>query len=242
MRLTIILLIISLQFSFLLADENFMNFLKSALEKNPKLNAERANLNSVKQNINISRSEFLPNITLEGTQTSTTSTNRTNNNGASITDTNLDTETKSIIIDQKIFQGFQGYNSMKKSKLEYERANFEFKSIQQEIILNTAEVYFDLIYKDKNKKFNELNVDLFERQVETDKARLQKGEITLTDLAQSESSLAGANAKLISADTELLSAKANFKRIVQSEPPEKISFTNDLNMKLPITLKNYDFG
>ena len=238
MRLTIILLIISLQFSFLLADENFMNFLKSALEKNPKLNAERANLNSVRQNINISRSEFLPNITLEGTQTSTTSTNRTNNNGASITDTNLDTETKSIIIDQKIFQGFQGYNSMKKSKLEYERANFEFKSIQQEIILNTAEVYFDLIYKDKNKKFNELNVDLFERQVETDKARLQKGEITLTDLAQSESSLAGANAKLISADTELLSAKANFKRIVQSEPPEKISFTNDLNMKLPITLKN----
>ena len=37
-----------------------------------------------------------------------------------------------------------------------------------------------------------LNVSLFERQVETDNARLQKGEITLTDLTQSESSLAGA--------------------------------------------------
>ena len=38
------------------------------------------------------------------------------------------------------------------------------------------------------------------RQVETDKARLQKGEINLTDLAQSESSLAGANAEFYKAE------------------------------------------
>ena len=47
-------------------------------------------------------------------------------------------------------------------------------------------MYFNLIFKDKNKKFNLSNVDLFERQVELDKARLQKGQITLTDLAQSD--------------------------------------------------------
>ena len=41
----------------------------------------------------------------------------------------------------------------------------------------------------------------------SDSARSQKGEITLTDLAQSESSLAGANAKLIKAQTELLASK-----------------------------------
>ena len=37
-------------------------------------------------------------------------------------------------------------------------------------------------------------MSLFERQVESDSARLQKGEITLTDLAQSEFLFAGANA------------------------------------------------
>ena len=41
----------------------------------------------------------------------------------------------------------------------------------------------------------------------------KKGEITLTDLAQSESSLAGANANLIKAKTELLSSKTNFQRV-----------------------------
>ncbi len=237
MKNLIYFILMNLLFFSAYADENFMNYLNSALDKNPKLNSERANLNAVKQNINISRSEFFPNITLEGTQTSTTSTNRTNTDGSSLTDTNLDTESKSISIDQKIFQGLQGYNSMKKSKLEVKKAEFQLKKTQQEIILNTAEVYFDLIFNNKNKEFNSSNVDLFERQVETDKARLQKGEITLTDLAQSESSLAGANAKLIAAETQLLSAKANFEKIIQIKPPENFVFKNNLMMKLPTSLK-----
>ena len=44
-----------------------------------------------------------------------------------------------------------------------------------------------------------MNIDLLERQVETDQNRLEKGEINLADLAQSESSLAGARAELITA-------------------------------------------
>ena len=64
------------------------------------------------------------------------------------------------------------------------------KNIEQETILETVTVIYDLVFQSKSKNFNLANVDLFERQVESDKARLQKGEITLTDLAQSESSLA----------------------------------------------------
>ena len=111
------------------------------------------------------------------------------------------TETKKLLLEQKIFQGFQGYNTLKKSELEFSRANFSLKNMQQKTILDAASVYFDLNYRSKTKKFNLLNVDLFERQVESDNARVQKGEITLTDLAQSESSLAGAKASFISSDT-----------------------------------------
>ena len=60
------------------------------------------------------------------------------------------------------------------------------------------------------KNLTSSNVNLFERQVDSDNARLQKGEITLTDLAQSESSLAGARANLIKAKTELLASKNKF--------------------------------
>ena len=65
---------------------------------------------------------------------------------------------------------------------------------------------------------------MFERQVESDNARLQKGEITLTDLAQSESSLAGARANLIKAKTELSSSKSNFERVTREKTPDILKF------------------
>ena len=72
-------------------------YIEKALENNLQLNAERKNFESAKQDKNISRSEFLPSITLSGDQTSTTSTNRTNQSGSSLADSNSDTETKKIL-------------------------------------------------------------------------------------------------------------------------------------------------
>ena len=63
-------------FSEISAEESFNFYLKKALENNLELKAERKKLDSVKQSKNISRSEFLPSITISGDQTSVTSTNR----------------------------------------------------------------------------------------------------------------------------------------------------------------------
>ena len=64
-------------FTNLNAKENLKFYFKKAIKNNLELNAERKNLESAKQEKNISRSEFLPSITISGDQTSTTSTNRT---------------------------------------------------------------------------------------------------------------------------------------------------------------------
>ncbi len=221
-------------FSNVNANENLNFYVGKAIKNNLKLNAERKSLESAKQSKNISRSEFLPNITISGDQTSSTSTNRKNQSGEILADTNLDTESKKISLEQKIFSGFKGINTFKKSELETQRANLELKKVEQQTILDTAFAYFDLIYKSKNEKFNISNVNLFERQVEFDNARLQKGEITLTDLAQSESSLAGAKAKLIKAKTELLSSKTNFERITR----EKVPLLENLKEAIIIDLPN----
>ena len=99
------LLIILLFFSIsnLQAKDNLVFYIGKAIENNLQLNAERKNFESAKQDKNISRSEFLPSITLSGDQTSTTSTNRTNQSGASLADSNSDTESKKISVEQKIF-------------------------------------------------------------------------------------------------------------------------------------------
>ena len=93
--------------TYLHAQDNLKFYIEKALENNLQLNAERKNFESAKQSKNISRSEFLPSITISGDQTSTTSTNQTNQSGTSLADSNSDSESKKISVDQKIFSGFK---------------------------------------------------------------------------------------------------------------------------------------
>tara|TARA_X000001036_G_scaffold330773_1_gene309494 strand:- start:1400 stop:2689 length:1290 start_codon:yes stop_codon:yes gene_type:complete len=223
--------------SYLEAQDNLNFYIKKALSNNLQLNAERKNFESAKQSKNISRSEFLPSITLSGDQTSTSSTNRTNQSGASLADSNSESEKTKITIEQKIFSGFKGFNTFKKSELETQKANLSLQKVEQQTILDTTSAYFDLIFKSKNEEFNSSNVNLFERQVDSDGARLQKGEITLTDLAQSESSLAGARANLIKAKTELLTSKTNFERVTREKSPNIKNLNDKVFLMLPATLE-----
>ena len=237
MRIFLLIVFFLCSLNSALSAENLIFFIESAYKNNPKLNAERENFKATEQNINISRSEYLPSISINGNVNSVQSFNKTGNSGNVLPDSSSDTETKEISIDQKIFQGFVGYNSLKKSQLEVKKGKNQLKKVEQEIILGTASAYYDLIYSTKKKEFNRMNVDLFERQVETDSIRLQKGEITLTDLAQSESSLADSKAKLIAAETELLTAKMEFERITGVNAPILITENKKLNLNLPKSLK-----
>ena len=236
MKKLALILYLVLTFCNLQAEDNLKFYVEKALKNNFQLNAERKNFESAKQNKNISRSEFLPSITLSGDQSSSTSTNRLNQSGASLGDSNLDSESKTFSVEQKIFSGFKGLNTFKKTELETKKAELDLKKTEQQTILDSASAYFDLIFKSKNEKFNLSNVSLFERQVESDSARVQKGEITLTDLAQSESSLAGANASLIKAKTELLSSITNFERVTREKAPEVKSLNENIILILPKTL------
>ena len=236
MKKLIISLVSLLIFTNLQAEDDLKFYVEKALKNNFQLNAERKNLESVKQSKNISRSEFLPSITLSGDQSSSTSSNRTNQNGATLSDTNLDSESKIFSVEQKIFSGFKGLNTFKKSELETQKAELSLRRAEQQTILDSASAFFDLIFKSKNEIFNMLNISLFERQVESDSARLQKGEITLTDLAQSESSLAGANANFIKAQTEFLASKTNFERITREKVPNVKNLNEKLSLILPESL------
>jgi outer membrane protein len=238
MKKIIITLIVLFLFSNLQAEGDLKFYIEKSLKNNLQLNAERKNFESAKQSKNISRSEFFPSITLSGDQTSSETTNRTNQSGAGLSDTNLDSEKKTLSVEQKIFSGFKGLNTFKKTELETQKATLSLKNVEQQTILDTTFTYFDLIFKSKNERFNFSNVNLFERQMESDSARLQKGEITLTDLAQSESSLAGANADLIKAKTELLVSKTNFERVTRETTPEIENLSEKVALILPNSLND----
>ena len=90
---------------------------------------QRQNLKIANQEKNISRSEFLPSIKITGKQKSTTSSNKVSQNGSSLQDSNLDSESKSISLEQK-FSGLKKLNTFKKSELENEKSKLEFKKAE----------------------------------------------------------------------------------------------------------------
>ncbi len=233
----IFILLLFYLFSTNLNAQDLIKTLSDAFKNNSKLNAERASLEASKQEVNISRGEFLPSITLSGDKATQKDTDRTNLSGISLQDTNSKPESRSVLVEQKIFEGFGNYNNLKKSKLKLEYAKFELNKLEQEVLLTAADAYYNLGYNFKNFEFNQSNVELFERQVESDRARLERGEINLTDFAQSESSLAGAQAKLITASNELISGKKNFKKIIGSNSPEEIDLSFFPKLKIPSTLE-----
>jgi len=115
-------------------------------------------------------------------------------------------------------------------------AEYQLKKMEQEILLDAAKAHADLLLSLKKLNINLMNIDLLERQVETDQNRLERGEINLTDLAQSESSLAGATAALIAAQNDLVTSRTNFERIIGKKPTENIKEIKEINLNLPESL------
>ena len=188
--------------------------LLQAYNQNPELNAERQNIEVSKENVKISRSKFLPSVTLSGTKSQENTEKLTDRNGANSAFTNTNPKIQSINIEQKIFQGFSGLASIEKSKIGLILAEAKLLKIEQDILYKAVEAYSGIIFADKKLKINQNNVNLLERQVETNQARLERGQITLVDLAQSESSLAGAQAKFLQAKNETVTAKLTYEKII----------------------------
>ena len=211
--------------------------LLQAYNENPVLNAERENIESSKEDVKISRSQFLPSVTLSSSKSQEDTKKLTNRNGTNSAITNVDPKMQSIDIQQKIFQGFAGVASMEKSKIGLNLADAKLLKTEQDILYKAVEAYSGLIFTDEKLKINKNNINLLERQVETDQARLERSQITLADLAQSESSLAGAQAKLIQAKNEAVTAKLIYVKIIG--PINDISTLDkklDLDFKIPTDL------
>ena len=211
-------LIIIIFFSIICLNQSYATTLIQALSKaykdNSKLNAERENLEISKEEINEAKSDFLPSVTISGYVSNENTTKLTNRSGADVQSTDVEPSQESILIEQTLFQGLGGVANLKKSNIGLELSKSRLKKAEQEILFEAIEAYTNLIINKKKVGINILNVNLIERQVENDKNRLERSEINLTDLAQSEASLAGANAKLIETQNQLITSKLDYEKTI----------------------------
>ena len=146
--------ILIILFSFLIFSQSnaddLMKALSDAYYKNPELNAERENILISKEDLKISRSEFLPSVTITGSKSEQTTEKLTDRTGADTAITDVDTETQKITIEQTLFQGLGGKADLDKSKIGIDLAEANLLKKEQEIILTAAEAYSGLTLAKKS--------------------------------------------------------------------------------------------
>ena len=220
-----IFFIFVLNISHVLSD-NLYDALKITYKNNKELNAERENVNIAEQDLKISKGNYLPSGTITGSKSQQDTNKLTNQSGGDAAINDVDPLNTTIKLEQTLID-FGRNAELKKSKLGLSLSKEKLKKTEQEIFYKAIEAYSNLIASIERVKINERNFNLLTRQVENDKTRLEIGQITLSDLSQSESSLAGAEAKNIKAINDLTTSKLNYENVIG-----KINNVDNLNKTL----------
>ena len=212
--------------------------LTEAYKNNTDLNAERENINISEEDLKISKGNYLPTVTISGSKSQEDTSKLTNRSGVEQSVNDVDPSTQSIKIEQTLID-FGRNADVQKNQIGIRLAVVKLLKKEQEVLLKAIEAYSGLVLANKKLKINQSNLSLLERQVETNKARLERGQITLSDLAQSESSLAGAQANFIQSKNEIISSKLNYENVIG--PITDINSLNnnfDIKLMLPNNLSD----
>jgi len=212
--------------------EDIFKSLISTYINNKELNSQREKTKATNETLVQSYSVFKPTVTGEVSHNDYLNESRRDETGASIADSNLQTKKKSIKVEQKILQGIP---SVLAAKTDVKIAKNQLKNVEQNVLLKAIEAYTAVLSSKRKVDITRDNLNLSDKQVELDKSRYERGVIKLSDLAQSESSLAAAKAKFIRAQNNLLTSEKDFENIVGYKP-ENLTKINGIDLNLPTSL------
>ena len=229
----LILKIIFFSISGIALSEELFQSLISTYINNKELNSQREKAKAVDESLIQSYSILKPSVTGSFSQSDYLNEGQKDGTGSSIADSNLQTKKKSIKVEQKILQGIP---SILASKTDVKISRNELKSVEQNVLLKAVVAYTSVLAAKKRLNITRDNLNLADKQVELDKSRYERGAIKLSDLAQSESSLADAKAKFIRAENNLAVSEKDYENII-GYLPKNLKTINNLNLSLPKSLK-----
>ena len=236
MKNIIVILVLTFFFSAKAFAVTLYDALNETFRNNTELNAERENINASVEDINISKADYMPSVTLSGSKSyeNTNTLKNQDGSGASINDTNP--LTTSIKLEQTLIDKTRDVE-YSKNIVGLELAKAKLLKKEQDILYSAIDAFTLLILSREKLSINRRNLNLLITQVENDKVRLDRGQITTADLYQSESSLAGAKAQFIQSKSELMINKLNYENIIgKLSDPNKLKRSSESIVSVPISL------
>jgi outer membrane protein len=234
-KIFIILITSTLYFSNALA-VTLLDALNQTYQNNIQLNAERENIKASEEDVNIAKADYKPSLTLSGSKSIENTNKLTNQSGGDATINDVDPFSTSIKLEQKLLDYGRDL-ALEKNITALDLAKAKLVKKEQEILHDAIYAFTNLIFARETLNINAKNLNLLIRQVENDKIRRDRGQITNTDLAQSESSLAGAQAQFAKSKSDLLISKLNYENVIgKLSDPNQLKKNSNAIVSIPSTL------
>jgi outer membrane protein len=199
--------------------------LVQSYQNNPQLNAQRAAARATDENVAIALSGYRPRISATAslgevyldtfsrgpvsaatggqTYSRTTGEDAVSNYGATAT--------------QTLFNGFQTGNRTRQAESQVFAARELLRTAEQTVLLNAVTAYMNLLRDTAVLELQRSNVSVLEATLRQTRDRFNVGEVTRTDVAQSESRLAAGRSSLLGAESNYTTSKSTYRQVIGVE-------------------------
>ena len=194
--------------------------LVQAYQNNPSLNAQRAALRATDENVPQALSGYRPKLSIQATAGPNweKATQEFPGNLTPTTAEQFVQRTIGATATQTLYNGFQTANKTRQAESQVDAARETLRVTEQQVLLDAATAYMNLLRDGAILELNQSNVQVLTEQLKQTRDRFNVGEVTRTDVAQSESRLAAGRSALLGAQSNYVTSQANYRRVIGVDP------------------------
>jgi outer membrane protein len=213
--------------------ETIESALVKAYQNNPQLNAQRASVRAIDEQVPQALSGYRPRVAITGTagENFTDATTKTvsgipSPTGGPAKQNVTYTGVSSLVTpwsygataQQTLFNGFQTANRTRAAESQVSSSREGLRVLEQTVLLTAATTYMDVLRDTANLEVQRSNVRVLQETLKQTRDRFEVGEVTRTDVAQAEAQLAAGQSAMLGAESTLNTSKANFRQVIGVEP------------------------
>ena len=217
--------------------------LGKAYLNNPDINQQRAAVRASDENIPKANAGYLPQINGQASYGfDSTSFSVPNGSGVPVAAGGSGTVVShpglvGVTINQNIWNGNRTINGVRQAESGVLASRETLRNTEQNVLLDAVTFYMNVMRDSAILDLNRANVEVLKEQLRQTQDRFNVGEVTKTDVAQAQASLAGAQAQALSAESTLQTSIANYRRTI-GDQPKNLAPVRPLDRVLPKNLKD----
>ncbi len=217
--------------------ESLSDILAYTYENSLTVNAERAALKATDESVAKAKSGYRPTLIAQGSAgRSYYKAKYDNNYIGQGQKAYQDPHGIGISFVQPVFSGLTTVHSVEAAKQQVRSERANLINTEQSTLLDAVSVYMDVIRDRAVLDLQINNEKVLQKHLDSYRKRFKAGELTRTDVAQSEARVSGAKANRIAAEGQVEVSKANYFSVIGLETPEKLEDVQDISVQVPKSL------